>query len=65
MGIISILFPKNFFDIIIICGLKRKYRHFRHCLAGSHFPELKKMVSACHNAQFISSQMYEIHNALK
>lgn len=65
LGIISILFPKKFFDIIIIRGLKRKYRHFRHFLAGSYFPDLTKMISACHNAQFISSQMYEIHNALK
>lgn len=51
LGKISNRCENNFFDIIIIRGLKGKFRHFRHCLAGCHFRGFTKKVGNCHNAQ--------------
>ena len=65
LGKISNQCENKFFDINIICGLKRKFRHFRHCLAGCHFRGFTKKPGNCHNAQFQSFQMYHMHKTWK
>ena len=63
LGKISNRCETDCFDIIIHRSKKRKYRLSRHCLADCWFWKIRISLLYCHYAQFLSSEMYSMHNA--